>query len=355
MTTIVTLRTLAECESVIERGLATFVEVGQALMEIRERRLYREQYETFEDYCRERWGLGQSRVYQMMDATRVVEVLKSSTMVELPLPANERQARELVPLLRQDEAKVIEVWRELREQYGEEVTAARVKNLVSKRLERIVRERQAQQKPTDPAPTLPPTVDLRLGDFREVLADIPDSSVDLIFTDPPYPAEYLPLWKDLAVFAARVLKPGRLLVAYSGQYHLPTIMTSLEARLDYVWLGAVILPGSHNQVQQRYVRNGVKPLLFYARPPYTPTTWFEDCYTSDGVEKTTHEWQQSIGCARYYIERLTSPGAVVVDPFIGGGTTAVAARELGRTIIGAEIDRQAMAAAIARLQGSKTT
>ncbi len=351
MTTNVTktIRTLAECESVIERGLATFVEVGQALMEIRDRRLYREQYETFEDYCRERWGWERAHAYRLIDSAQVAKLLS-------PIgdkPKNEAQARELVPLLRQDEAKVIEVWRELREQYGEEVTAARVKNLVSKRLERIVRERQAQQKPTDPAPTLPPTVDLRLGDFREVLADIPDSSVDLIFTDPPYPAEYLPLWKDLAVFAARVLKPGRLLVAYSGQYHLPTIMTSLEARLDYVWLGAVILPGSHNQVQQRYVRNGVKPLLFYARPPYTPTTWFEDCYTSDGVEKTTHEWQQSIGCARYYIERLTSPGAVVVDPFIGGGTTAVAAQELGRTIIGAEIDPQAMAAATTRLREAR--
>jgi len=349
MTTIVTLRTLAECESVIERGLATFVEVGQALMEIRERRLYREQYETFEDYCRERWGWVASRARQLIAAA---EVAKTVTMVTLP-PPNERQARELVPLLRQDEAKVIEVWRELREQYGEEVTAARVKNLVSKRLERIVRERQAQQKPTDPAPTLPPTVDLRLGDFREVLADIPDSSVDLIFTDPPYPAEYLPLWKDLAAFAARVLKPGRLLITYSGQYYLPTIMTSLAAHLDYVWLGAVILPGAHNQVHQRHIRCGIKPLLFYARPPYTPTTWFEDCYTSEGVEKTAHEWQQSIWCARYYIERLTSPGAVVVDPFIGGGTTAVAAHELGRTIIGAEIDPQAMAAATTRLREAR--
>ena len=47
---------LAECEAVIERGQQTFIEVGQALMEIRDSRLYRETHATFEAYCNERWG-----------------------------------------------------------------------------------------------------------------------------------------------------------------------------------------------------------------------------------------------------------------------------------------------------------
>lgn len=42
-----------------------------------------------------------------------------------------------------------------------------------------------------------PRMDLRLGDFRTVLADIPDGSVDAIITDPPYPKEYVPLLADL--------------------------------------------------------------------------------------------------------------------------------------------------------------
>jgi hypothetical protein len=51
------VRRLSELETTIERGLKTFVEVGNALAEIRDSRLYRESYATFEDYCRERWGM----------------------------------------------------------------------------------------------------------------------------------------------------------------------------------------------------------------------------------------------------------------------------------------------------------
>lgn len=87
---------LEQYEAVIERGLQTFYEVGQALMEIREKRLYREQYATFEDYSRDRWQLGQSRAYQLIDAAAVISNLQSSTVVELP--ANERQARPLTSL-----------------------------------------------------------------------------------------------------------------------------------------------------------------------------------------------------------------------------------------------------------------
>lgn len=94
---------LAELETVIERGLQTFIEVGSALMEIRNSRLYRQTHATFEEYCQERWDLRRSRTYQLMDAAEVVENLKSSTIVELssgplPLPLNEAQARPLARL-----------------------------------------------------------------------------------------------------------------------------------------------------------------------------------------------------------------------------------------------------------------
>ena len=48
---------LQRCEETIQRGLHTFVEVGNALLTIRDKRLYQEQWATFEDYCRERWGM----------------------------------------------------------------------------------------------------------------------------------------------------------------------------------------------------------------------------------------------------------------------------------------------------------
>ena len=85
---------LTSYESVIERGLKSFVEVGSALLQIRDGKLYRTAYATFEDYCQTRWGLNRNRAYQLMDAAGVVHSMQMSTMVDMP--QNERQARALV-------------------------------------------------------------------------------------------------------------------------------------------------------------------------------------------------------------------------------------------------------------------
>ena len=47
--------TLAECEARIQRGWTTFVEVGTALAQIRDQRLYRQSHTNFKAYCAERW------------------------------------------------------------------------------------------------------------------------------------------------------------------------------------------------------------------------------------------------------------------------------------------------------------
>lgn len=85
--------TLAECEQVIERGLGTFVEVGQALLNIRDERLYRRDFATFEDYCEERWNIKRAHAYRLIAASEVVANL--SPIGDTPLPKNEGQARAL--------------------------------------------------------------------------------------------------------------------------------------------------------------------------------------------------------------------------------------------------------------------
>lgn len=90
---VVPARSLAECEQVIERGLAVFTEVGAALIEIRDRRLYRQSHGTFEEYCEQRWGFSRSRAYRIIEATQTTRAL--SPIGDTPLPANEGQAREL--------------------------------------------------------------------------------------------------------------------------------------------------------------------------------------------------------------------------------------------------------------------
>jgi ParB family chromosome partitioning protein len=123
---------LTELEAVIERGVATFVDVGLALLEIRDTRLYRTSHPTFEAYCHERWAFTIQRAHQLMDGADIAKVLSSSTTVEVP--SNEAQARELMPLAHQDEREAVEVWQELREAHGDRVTAALVREAVTARL-----------------------------------------------------------------------------------------------------------------------------------------------------------------------------------------------------------------------------
>jgi predicted methyltransferase len=74
-------------------------------------------------------------------------------------------------------------------------------------------------------------MELRIGDCRQVLANIADNSVALVLTDPPYPAEAEPLYHWLAEFAARVLIPGGSLICYTGHWSLNRDTRIFDAKL----------------------------------------------------------------------------------------------------------------------------
>ena len=98
---------IRELETIIERGRMTFVEVGNALEEIRESRLYLASgFETFDDYCRERWGWSRQHAYRQIAAARVVENL--SPIGDTNLPVTESQARELATLTPEDQRRIAE-------------------------------------------------------------------------------------------------------------------------------------------------------------------------------------------------------------------------------------------------------
>ncbi len=110
--------------------MAGVLERGQAVIEAsRDRRLYREAgHATFEDYCQKRWGFERAHAYRLMEAASVSAAL--SPIGDTPPPANEAQARELAPLMRQDPDRAAEVWRDLRETKGDAVTAGDVREAV---------------------------------------------------------------------------------------------------------------------------------------------------------------------------------------------------------------------------------
>lgn len=117
---------LAALEAVIERGLNTFVEVGNALLQIRESKLYRA-FGTFEDYCRVRWGMVASRARQLIAAAEITENIKSVTVVTL-LPQTESQAR---PLAQLEPEQQREAWsRAVETAPNGKVTAAHVAQVV---------------------------------------------------------------------------------------------------------------------------------------------------------------------------------------------------------------------------------
>ena len=125
---------LQELETVIERGLATFVEVGQALREIRDSRLYRDRgYDRFEDYCDQRWRprLSRDYAYKLIEAAATVEAM--STIVytdDIKPPEKESHVRPLAPIAREDPEAAAAIWQQEREEHGDDLTARDVEEAV---------------------------------------------------------------------------------------------------------------------------------------------------------------------------------------------------------------------------------
>ncbi len=208
-----------------------------------------------------------------------------------------------------------------------------------KRRKREERERQKERDRANADASPLVTLDSEIRHCSLIDLDLEPDSVDLFFTDPPYPHEYLPLWSDLGELAAKALKPGGLLVAYSGQMFLPEVMRRVEEHLPYWWMYSVTHVGAFFQLMARRTQVGWKPLVVYRKPGGKDSPpWVNDIVTEGRQEKTGHEWQQSEAEAAYWIDRLTSPGDLVVDPFLGSGTTAAVCKRLGRRFIGCDVD-----------------
>lgn len=251
-----------------------------------------------------------------------------------PAKKKPRQHKTVIATTKGQEKKVIEAIAEAGEALPDKIVTAT-------RAARIAREFQVSTPQTDDSFALHPNCDLRLGDFRQILPTMPPNSIDLIFTDPPYNNFDSTLWVDLAKLASEVLKPSGLLVSYSGQTYLPSIIKALGTYLDYVWLGALVIrDGPRLSVHQRHIWCTVKPILFYVKPPFSPNSWFTDTFIDRQGDKDHHKLEQTIGAPLYFIEKLTSPGATVLDPFLGTGTNAIASLKLNRHFIGCEIDME---------------
>jgi 16S rRNA G966 N2-methylase RsmD len=186
-------------------------------------------------------------------------------------------------------------------------------------------------------------VQLFNGDFiEESDKHIQQNSIDLIFTDPPYDKKSIPLYGKLGALAEWGLKPGGSLVCYAPNYELPTVLELLtQGELRYWWQICVKHSGGHAHMKQRFVFVHWKPLLWFVKGTLSQASdSIDDYIKSMPPDKLLHPWQQSTIEAENVIKKLTiGPQQIVLDPFMGSGTTGIAARKLNRKFIGIEKDR----------------
>lgn len=190
---------LMEHEKVIEQGLATFIDVGWALVQIRDGKKYRHAgYATFEDYCQRRWEMTPRHGRRLMHAAEIADVLGPAG----PIPQREAQVRPLAPLKDEPDA-ARDAWADaVAEADGGQPTAKQVEDAVTRR-------RQSADPPAPPAnesapaaqPANPPVVKPDLGNGVSHPAR--------------FSGELLPVFADLLAGYLSVLDP----FAGTGRIH----------------------------------------------------------------------------------------------------------------------------------------
>lgn len=184
---------------------------------------------------------------------------------------------------------------------------------------------------------------LIVGDFAQVGPQLPGEAYDLIVTDPPYSREYLSLYELLARQAARLLRPGGSLLMMCGQSYLPEIFDLMTPHLRYVWTLAYHTPGGQAaQLFDRHVNTFWKPVLWFTTGDL-PDFWIGDHVASNvnDNDKRFDRWGQSeSGVGRLIGRFITDDTNRVLDPFVGGGVTAIVCARLGTSFTGIDIDSQ---------------
>jgi site-specific DNA-methyltransferase (adenine-specific) len=180
-------------------------------------------------------------------------------------------------------------------------------------------------------------VRLICGDCLEVLPTLEAGSVDAVVTDPPYPKTFEHVWDGLGLGAKHTLKPGGSLVTLLGHYQLPFVLDVLRKHLRYRWLCILRNAEGITPIMHGFrVKVNFKPALWFTNGKATPCDIMDDELFRAGKawSKHLHEWGQPVIFGP--IVKLCQPNGIILDPFMGSGTTGVACVRTGRKFIGIE-------------------
>lgn len=225
-------------------------------------------------------------------------------------------------------------------------------------------------------------ITLKLGDALKLIKEVPDNSIDLILTDPPYDKAEIYMNRltdmqkqEIAKEYVRVLKREGNIAQFCGyvdQHVWWNILTKLglKYRRQLVWVYSNPSQGKMRVVQRAktfilahetillfskiedsYFNNkGVVELSWFKHPAYSGIRRSAEGNPEEKMGVTP----KPLKIARILIERLCPPKGTVLDPFAGYGTFGVASQQLARNYIGFEIKPEIYDIAWKRIQTFKT-
>ena len=194
----------------------------------------------------------------------------------------------------------------------------------------------------------------------------------LMVTDPPYGVDYDPAWRhrrgvnqsvrrtkvrndDVADWAAAwALYPGNIAYVWHAALRSATVADSLKRqgfaiRAQIIWAKQRIVIGRGDyHWQHEPCWYGVRTKGHWTGDRKQTTLW--NIPTGDQDIKTAHSTQKPVECMRRPMLNNSNPGQSVYDPFLGSGTTLIAAETSGRACLGMELEPRYVDVAVRRWQ-----
>lgn len=196
--------------------------------------------------------------------------------------------------------------------------------------------------------------EVKIGDCRDLIHDIPDASIDLILCDPVYQDIWQYKWA--AEQAARVLKPDRSLICQAGHIHRFEAECAMDAPgLIRRPLLTEVFTGGFGRIWMHKALRGSQLYIWSTREGPHPYNWkhqYHDWVKTSfwgSKDKSQFSWGDGERAFYYLVETFTRPGDIVLDPFAGLCPIGAVCKALGRNYIGYEIDQDRGIAAQARL------
>ena len=225
-------------------------------------------------------------------------------------------------------------------------------------------------------------INLMQGNCLELLKTIPDGSVDMVLTDPPYGTTackwdtvipFEPMWAELK----RVIKPNGAIVLFGSEPFSSLLRCSNLKMFKYDWVWEKSkATGFLNSKKQPLRAHEIISVFYSKQPTYNPQMINGESYNkgvrkeqtendvygrfnqvevkSDGLRfprsvqyfKTAeseggfHKTQKPVPLLEYLIKTYTQENETVLDFTMGSGSTGVAAKNLNRKFIGIELDEK---------------